>query len=65
MSTKVLVLGNPILREKSEAVIDFVDKWTKEDFNNLKKELDYFRRENGFGRGIAGIQIGIKKRIIA
>ena len=65
MSTKVLVLGNPILREKSEAVIDFVDKRTKEDFNNLKKELDYFRRENGFGRGIAGIQIGIKKRIIA
>jgi peptide deformylase len=65
MPTEVLVLGNPQLRERSEAIIDFADKRAKEDFNNLKNALDRFRRENGFGRGIAGIQIGIKKRIIA
>ena len=65
MSTKVLMLGNPILREKSEAIVDFNDKRNLIEFSELKKSLDYFRKRNGFGRGIAGIQIGIKKRIIA
>jgi len=58
----VLILGNPILRETSQWITDFENKT---DFIELKKELEEFRRINGFGRGIAGIQIGIKKRIIA
>ncbi len=58
----VLILGNPILRETSELITNFENK---SDFIELKKELEEFRRRNGFGRGIAGIQIGIKKRIIA
>ena len=65
MATKVLLLGNPILREKSMTILDFKDKRNIKDFSSLKKELDSFRMKNGFGRGIAGIQIGIKKRMIA
>jgi len=58
----VLILGNPILRETSRLITNFEDK---NNFIELKKELEEFRRINGFGRGIAGIQIGINKRIIA
>ena len=65
MSGNILILGNPILREKSAIISDFNDYDNKADFRKLKSELEEFRRMNGFGRGIAGIQIGIKKRIIA
>ena len=65
MSSTILLLGNPVLREKSEPIIDFDDKDNRADFNRLKAELEDFRQKNGFGRGIAGIQIGIKKRMIA
>lgn len=65
MNSNVLILGNPILREKSTSVFDFSDNTNIADFERLKTELEDFRRKNGFGRGIAGIQIGIKKRIIA
>jgi len=58
----VLVLGNPVLRETSQLITNFENK---NDFIRLKQELEEFRRTNGFGRGIAGIQIGIRKRIIA
>ncbi len=65
MSSNVLILGNPILREKSAQISDFSDSDNIADFMKLKAELEIFRKKNGFGRGIAGIQIGIKKRIIA
>jgi peptide deformylase len=65
MSSKVLILGNPILKEKSQDVVDFKNRETIQNINDLKQELDVFRKQNGFGRGIAAIQIGIKKRIIA
>ncbi len=65
MSSNVLILGNPILRKKSNQVFDFGDNCNLKDFRTLKTELEDFREQNGFGRGIAGIQIGIKKRIIA
>jgi len=65
MSEKVLILGNPLLREKSEAVADFSAPETCWAFRELKDELEAFRREHGFGRGIAAVQIGIAKRIIA
>lgn len=65
MSGNVLILGNPALREKSLPVTDFSCSAEKSDFRRLIAELEEFRRQNGFGRGIAGIQIGIRKRIIA
>ena len=65
MSGSVLVLGNPVLREISSLVTDYTNNEIKNDILNLKNELEHFRKLNGFGRGIAAIQIGIKKRIIA
>ena len=65
MSDNILILGNPVLREKSEPITHFSDKDNLADFSRLKSALEDFRQKNGFGRGIAGIQIGIKKRIIA
>jgi len=51
--------------EKSTSISDFSDNDNITGFGRLKTELEDFRKKNGFGRGIAGIQIGIKKRIIA
>ena len=65
MGSDILILGNPLLREKSEPVLDFNDEDNMADFSRLKAALEDFRKKNGFGRGIAGIQIGIKKRVIA
>jgi peptide deformylase len=62
----VLLLGDPRLRFKCPEV-------TKSDFENdefnkqldlLKTTLTKFRLENGFGRAIAGPQIGLMKRVI-
>ena len=65
MQKQILLLGNPNLRDKSEEVIDFDDEQLKNEIINLKDTLDEFRKRNSFGRGIAAIQIGIAKRIIA
>lgn len=62
---EILLLGNPLLRERSSTVTEFDSKETLSQIAQLKKTLDEFRRENGFGRGIAAPQIGILKRIIA
>ena len=37
----------------------------KKEITDLKDTLEDFRKNNGFGRGIAAIEIGIMKRIIA
>jgi peptide deformylase len=65
MGDKILILGNPLLREISSPVYDFKSSETKTDIESLKKELENFRRKSGFGRGISAVQTGIKKRIIA
>lgn len=65
MKRDILILGNPILRVKSEEITDFQNKKIREEINDLKDTLEDFRKKNGFGRGIAAIQIGIEKRIIA
>lgn len=65
MKTDVLILGNPFLREISTKIDDFQNTETIRDIEALKQALENFRRNNGFGRGIAAIQIGIRKRIIA
>ena len=65
MNRKVLLLGNPLLREKCSVVNDFNSEELKKEITDLKDTLEDFRKNNGFGRGIAAIQIGIMKRIIA
>lgn len=65
MKTDVLILGNPVLREISTEVDDFQSTEIIRSFEALKQALENFRKNNGFGRGIAAIQIGIKKRILA
>ena len=65
MQREVLLLGNPLLREKCSVVTDFKSKELKKEIIDLKDTLEDFRKNNGFGRGIAAIQIGIMKRIIA
>ena len=65
MARPVLVLGNPTLRRTSEAVDDFAGETLKSDIVDLEEALEDFRRRNGFGRGIAAIQIGVPRRMIA
>jgi len=65
MNRDVLILGNPNLRQISATIIQFDDLELKEEIRDLKEALETFRKEHGFGRGIAAIQIGIPKNIIA
>jgi peptide deformylase len=65
MPKPVLLLGNPTLRMRSEPVDDFADESLEHDMHDLKEALEDFRSRNGFGRGIAAIQIGIARRMIA
>ena len=65
ITSEVLLLGNPLLREKSSTVTDFRSQETIGQIVMLKQALDEFRKENGFGRGISAPQIGILKRIVA
>ena len=65
MKHKVLLLGDPWLREASREITDFKDPVLKGEIEALKEALDDFRREKGFGRGIAAVQIGIVKSLIA
>lgn len=64
MVREVLVLGNPVLRTKCEYVTSFNTKFLQQEIQDIKETLEDFRQKNGFGRGIAAIQIGIIKRII-
>jgi peptide deformylase len=65
MAKPVLLLGDPRLRLKSEAVEEFAGESIEREVADLKEALEDFRRRNGFGRGIAAIQIGIARRMIA
>lgn len=65
MHKEILLLGNPLLRVVSKTVNNFADNTLKEDINVLKETLENFRAQNGFGRGIAAIQVGIARRMIA
>ena len=65
MGKEILVLGNPLLREKCERIDDFNDKDTRREIAELKQALEEFRKRSGFGRGTAAIQIGVLKRMIA
>lgn len=65
MDDPILPLGDPRLRLVSEAVGDVADPAFKAEAARLKRALDAFRAERGFGRGIAAPQIGIARRFVA
>lgn len=58
----IVELGNPLLREISLPVTDFVYAATVLD--DLASTLHEFQKSHGFGRGIAAIQIGELTRIV-
>lgn len=53
------------LRLIASAVLDVFDPQFRQQSELLKTCLDAFRRQRGFGRGIAAPQIGISQRFIA
>ena len=61
---EILQLGNPTLFERSLAVEDFASRATQDVIRDLSDTLAAFRRDTGFGRGIAAPQIGALNRII-
>ena len=65
MSDAILPLGDPRLRLKAQPVQDPLDPVFIAENARLKATLDAFRKEHGFGRGVAATQIGIPKRFIA
>lgn len=63
MAIKPIVeLGNPLLRERSAEVQDFGS--ASDVFADLRDTLAEFRRTQGFGRGIAAVQIGVPDRLL-
>jgi peptide deformylase len=59
---EILLLGNPVLYERSEECT------RSEDLNRIAQDLQdtmlEFRKKHGFGRAIAAPQIGERKRMI-
>ena len=62
---KVLLLGDPGLREICRPVADVDDADFREDRDRLHATLEAFRAEHGFGRAISAPQIGVPRRFIA
>jgi peptide deformylase len=60
----ILQLGNPLLVEKSTAVLDVHSADTRALIRDLSDTLAGFREATGYGRGIAAPQIGLLKRVI-
>jgi len=65
MTKNILPLGDPRLRKKSREVKNFKNPHLQMEIQSLKATLDKFRRERGFGRGIAAPQIGVNRRFVA
>ncbi|OQS00345.1 fat-free family protein [Thraustotheca clavata] len=63
----ILPLGTPALRQASKSVLleDLSSPAFRAEMEQLRETLENFRKENGFGRGIAAPQIGIQKRFLA
>ncbi|MDA3953135.1 MAG: peptide deformylase [Bacteroidales bacterium] len=59
----ILLLGNPILREKSEDITVFNNELINL-INDLKDTITDFQQRKKIGRGIAAPQIGILKKVI-
>jgi peptide deformylase len=60
----VLQLGNPKLREVAAAVQDSATAEIRTLVEDLKDTLAYWRKETGYGRGIAAPQLGVGLRVI-
>jgi peptide deformylase len=60
----VLLLGNPLLRQKCRKVDAFGGEELKQVVDDLRDTLEDFRSRNGFGRGIAAPQIGVPQRVV-
>lgn len=63
-SEDILLLGNPQLHEKSDAVKVEDLPYIKTVVNDLHEVMMDFRSKYGFGKAIAAPQIGVKKRLI-
>ena len=61
---EILLLGNPELWRPSSPVVNVHARETRDLIGDLAVTLDNFRRQNGFGRGIAAPQVGARRRII-
>jgi len=61
---EILELGNPVLRVKCTPVKRFEGTGLAKVIEDLRDTLHDFRREHGFGRGIAAPQIGVTQRVI-
>lgn len=64
MEREILLLGNPSLYEKSEAVKFEELEELRPVFVDMFDCIKAIRRECGFGRAIAAPQIGVQKRLI-
>lgn len=62
---RVLLLGDPRLRVRAEAVGDFASAASEGDVARLHAALQAFRAAHGFGRAIAAPQIGLPRRVVA
>jgi peptide deformylase len=60
---RILQLGDPRLREKSQSV-EIKPGAAAETLRDLRDTLHEFQRTHGFGRGISAVQIGIGERVI-
>lgn len=61
---EILLLGNPILRTRCRRVSSANRAAVQSVIQDLRDTLQQFRRDRGFGRGIAAPQIGVSERII-
>ena len=60
----ILQLGNPILRQKSLAVLDPSAREIATLIQDLADTLAHWRATTGYGRGIAAPQLGVLERVI-
>ena len=63
MIKEILLIGNPLLREKSEVIVDFGNELLSL-INDLKDTIIDFQHRKKIGRGIAAPQIGVFKKVI-
>jgi peptide deformylase len=61
---RIRLLGDEVLRSQSAAVADPSETGNIELAEDLRDTLMAFRRDHGYGRGIAAPQLGVTKRMI-
>ncbi len=61
----ILLLGDPRLRQVAELVDDPTHPDFRRAAERLRQQLEAFRAVHGFGRGIAGPQLGLDQRVLA